>query len=212
MRLRNVPGSKELIEASPYCVNDPAQYRGRWNTYFGNSAPIHVEIGMGKGQFIRQMALLHPEINYLGVELFASVLVRAVQKVEEEDLPNLRFLWVDAAKLPEVFAPGEVDRIYLNFSDPWPKARHAKRRLTSVPFLHRYRQFLSSDGQLEFKTDNQALFAFSLEAVPEAGWTLTAHTFDLHHQENMCADNVMTEYEEKFSGLGQPICKLIAKL
>lgn len=210
MRLRNVPGSKELIELSPYCVNDPAQYRGRWNTYFENDAPIHVEIGMGKGQFIRQMALLHPEINYLGVELFASVLVRAVQKVEEEDIPNLRFLWVDAADLPEIFAPGEVDRIYLNFSDPWPKARHAKRRLTSVPFLNRYRQFLSLDGQLEFKTDNQALFAFSLESVPEAGWNLIAHTFDLHHNEEMCAGNVMTEYEAKFSGLGQPICKLIA--
>lgn len=210
MRLRNVRGSQDVIKASPYCVDEPTQYKGCWNTYFGNEAPIHVEIGMGKGQFIRQMALLHPEINYIGVELFTSVLIRAVQKVEEEAIPNLRFLWLDAENLPEVFAAGEVDRIYLNFSDPWPKARHAKRRLTSVQFLNRYRQFLSPDGRLEFKTDNRILFDFSLESVPEANWQLTAHTFDLHHNEEMCQGNVMTEYEEKFSGLGQPICKLIA--
>lgn len=210
MRLRNIPGSQDVIKASPYCVDEPQQYRGVWHTYFGNEAPLHVEIGMGKGQFIRQMALLHPEINYIGVELFTSVLIRAVQKVEEEDIPNLRFLWIDAEKLPEVFAPGEVDRIYLNFSDPWPKARHAKRRLTSPQFLNRYREFLAADGCLEFKTDNQALFAFSLESVPEARWQLIAHTFDLHHDEAMNQGNVMTEYEAKFSGLGQPICKLIA--
>ena len=210
MRLRNIPGSQDVIKQSPYCVDEPQQYRGCWHTYFGNNAPLHVEIGMGKGQFIREMALLHPEINYIGVELFTSVLIRAVQKVEEEDIPNLRFLWIDAEKLPEVFATGEVNRIYLNFSDPWPKARHAKRRLTSPQFLNRYREFLAADGDLEFKTDNQDLFAFSLESVPEAGWKLIAHTFDLHHDETMNQGNIMTEYEAKFSGLGQPICKLIA--
>ena len=210
MRLRNIPGSQDVIKQSPYCVDEPQQYRGIWNQYFGNEAPLHVEIGMGKGQFIREMALLHPDINYIGVELFTSVLIRAVQKVEEEEIPNLRFLWIDAEKLPEVFAPGEVDRIYLNFSDPWPKARHAKRRLTSPQFLNRYREFLAADGDLEFKTDNQDLFAFSLESVPEAGWKLIAHTFDLHHDESMNPGNIMTEYEAKFSGLGQPICKLIA--
>ena len=210
MRLRNIPGSQDVIKQSPYCVDEPEQYKGCWHTYFGNESPIHVEIGMGKGQFIREMARTHPEINYIGVELFTSVLIRAVQKVEEEEIPNLRFLWIDAEKLPEVFAAGEVDRIYLNFSDPWPKARHAKRRLTSPQFLNRYRQFLAADGRLEFKTDNQDLFAFSLESVPEAGWELVAHTFDLHHDETMNQGNVMTEYEAKFSGLGQPICKLIA--
>ncbi len=210
MRLRNVQGSQDIIKASPYCVENPGQYQGCWNTYFKRAAPLHVEIGMGKGRFIREMALLHPEINYLGVELFSSVLIRAVQKVADEDIPNLRFLWLNAESLPEVFGPGEVDRIYLNFSDPWPKARHAKRRLTSVPFLDRYRLFLAANGQLEFKTDNEALFRFSLESVPEAGWRLTACTFDLHRDEIMNEGNVLTEYEEKFSDRGQPIFKLIA--
>ena len=171
---------------------------------------------MGKGRFLMDMAKLHPEINYVGIEMYDSVLLRALQKRERleetgEKLANLKFMCVDARLLPEIFEKGEVQKIYLNFSDPWPKARHAKRRLTSREFLARYEEILEDDGVIEFKTDNKGLFEFSLEEVGEAGWKLLAHTFDLHNQADMMEGNVMTEYEEKFSSMGNPICKLIAK-
>ena len=172
---------------------------------------------MGKGRFLMDMASLHPEINYVGVEMYDSVLLRALQKRERmeadgEKLDNLKFMCIDARILPDIFEKGEVQRIYLNFSDPWPKARHAKRRLTSREFLARYSQILTTGETVEFKTDNKDLFEFSLEEVTEAeGWTLLAHTFDLHHREDMMVGNVMTEYEEKFSSMGNPICKLIAR-
>ena len=172
---------------------------------------------MGKGRFLMDMASRHPEINYVGVEMYDSVLLRALQKRERmeadgEKLDNLKFMCIDARILPDIFEKGEVQRIYLNFSDPWPKARHAKRRLTSREFLARYSQILTTGETVEFKTDNKDLFEFSLEEVTEAeGWTLLAHTFDLHHQEDMMVGNVMTEYEEKFSSMGNPICKLIAR-
>ena len=156
------------------------------------------------------MAKLHPEINYVGIEMYSSVLLRALQKMEAEPLPNLKFICEDARLLPEIFDKGEVDHIYLNFSDPWPKDRHAKRRLTSPTFFGRYNRILKKEGKVEFKTDNQPLFEFSLESVKEAGWNLVAHTFDLHHHETMNEGNIMTEYEEKFSSQGNPICKLIA--
>ena len=160
------------------------------------------------------LARLHPEINYVGIEMYDSVLLRALQKREEleqngETYSNLFFMRVDARLLPEIFEKGEVDKIYLNFSDPWPKARHAKRRLTSREFLARYDQILVPDGKVEFKTDNKGLFEFSLEEVQEAGWNLEASTFDLHHNEEMVKGNVMTEYEEKFSSMGNPICKMV---
>ena len=166
---------------------------------------------MGKGRFLMDMAVLHPEINYIGIEMYDSVLLRAVQKREklETELKNLFFIRMDARQLPEVFAEGEVDRIYLNFSDPWPKDRHAKRRLTSDRFLAVYDKILQPDGIIEFKTDNQDLFRYSLESIPEAGWQVTSHTFDLHHSD-MAEGNVMTEYEAKFSAEGKPICKLTA--
>jgi tRNA (guanine-N7-)-methyltransferase len=169
---------------------------------------------MGKGRFLMDMARLHPDINYVGIEMYDSVLLRALQKREEledngESLPNLFFMRVDARNLPEIFNTGEVDKIYLNFSDPWPKARHAKRRLTSRQFLSRYDKILGKDGTVEFKTDNRELFEFSLEEVEAANWTLLAHTFDLHNNAEMMQGNVMTEYEEKFSSMGNPICKLI---
>ena len=162
------------------------------------------------------MAKLHPEINYVGIEMYDSVLLRALQKRERleeegEKLTNLMFMCIDARLLPEIFEKGEVQKIYLNFSDPWPKARHAKRRLTSREFLARYEQILADDGVVEFKTDNKGLFEFSLEEVEAAGWKLLAHTFDLHNQAEMMEGNVMTEYEEKVSSMGNPICKLIAK-
>ena len=157
----------------------------------------------------------HPEINYVGIEMYDSVLLRALQKMEEREhagtLPeNLVFLRMDARTLPLVFEKGEVGKIYLNFSDPWPKERHAKRRLTSRQFLERYNQILAADGVVEFKTDNKGLFEFSLEEVEKAGWKLLGHTFDLHHDSAMNEGNVMTEYEEKFSSMGNPIYKLIA--
>ena len=191
MRLRNIPGAKAAITGSSYVVQNPEEWKGKWKQCFTKEQPLHIEVGMGKGRFLMDMASLHPEINYVGVEMYDSVLLRA---------------------LPDIFEKGEVQRIYLNFSDPWPKARHAKRRLTSREFLARYSQILTTGETVEFKTDNKDLFEFSLEEVTEAeGWTLLAHTFDLHHQEDMMVGNVMTEYEEKFSSMGNPICKLIAR-
>ena len=209
MRLRNIPGAGEVIDNSPYCIKEPVELKGKWHDFLGNNNPIHIEVGMGKGRFLIDLARLHPEINYIGIERYTSVLLRAVQKMQEDELPNVHFLCIDAATLPDIFDRNEVDRIYLNFSDPWPKARHAKRRLTSREFLARYDQILVQDGKVEFKTDNKELFEFSLEEVEEAGWNLEASTFDLHHNEEMVQGNVMTEYEEKFSSMGNPICKMV---
>ena len=209
MRLKNVPGAREAIDASSFTISDPEAWKGRWQEVFGRKAPLHIEIGMGKGQFLTSLASTHPEINYIGIEKFSSVLVRAVQKQNELELPNLRLIRMDADGLTDVFAPGEIDRIYLNFSDPWPKERHAKRRLTSVEFLRRYENILAKDGRVEFKTDNQPLFDFSLEAAEEAGWKLLAVTRDLHHDASMKEGNIMTEYEERFSAQGNPICKMV---
>ncbi len=212
MRLRNIPGSKEVITESAYVVQNPETHKGKWNELFSNNNPIHIEVGMGKGRFIMDMASVHPDINYIGIEMYDSVLLRAVQKREqrEEELTNLFFIRMDARLLPDIFEKGEVERVYLNFSDPWPKERHAKKRLTSIQFLERYDKILKEGGLVEFKTDNKDLFEFSLEEVQEAGWTLLAHTFDLHNTPDMVEGNVMTEYEEKFSSMGNPIHKLIA--
>lgn len=209
MRLKNVPGARETIDASAFTIPEPEVWKGRWQELFGRQAPLHIEIGMGKGQFLTALAAEHPDINYIGIEKFSSVLVRAVQKQNELELPNLRLIRMDADSITDVFAPGEVDRIYLNFSDPWPKERHAKRRLTSVEFLRRYENILAKDGHVEFKTDNQPLFEFSLEAAEEAGWKLLAVTRDLHHDTALNKGNIMTEYEERFSAQGNPICKMI---
>lgn len=211
MRLRNIPGADEAIADSPHCIQEPMAEKGRWHLIFGNENPIHIEIGMGKGQFIMKLAKEHPDINYIGIERYSSVLLRALQKMEIEPLPNIRFLCMDASIITEVFDKEEVAKIYLNFSDPWPKERHAKRRLTSRQFFERYDKILAGNGVVEFKTDNDDLFAFSMEEIAEAGWTLDAHTFDLHHDPVLNEGNVMTEYEEKFSSLGHPIHKLIAR-
>ena len=187
MRLRNIPGANEAVASSPYCIQNPSEHRGQWHAFLQSASPIHVEIGMGKGRFLMDLAEQNPDIQYIGIERYTSVLLRAVQKMDELQLPNVHFICEDAAKLPEVFAQAEVDRIYLNFSDPWPKDRHAKRRLTSRQFLERYDQFLAPDGRI-----------------------LDASTRDLHHDSKMNEGNIMTEYEEKFSSMGNPICKLIA--
>lgn len=212
MRLRNIKGSQEVIHNSKWVIQDPKEQKGRWSRLFSCDRPIHIEVGMGKGRFLMDMAKAHPEVNYIGIEMYDSVLLRAVQKADaSEDAPdNFRFIRMDARELPEVFAQGEVERIYLNFSDPWPKERHAKRRLTSRDFLARYQQILPKGNFVEFKTDNRSLFDFSLDEIREAGWTLDGFTYDLHHDLDLNAGNIMTEYEEKFSSAGNPICKLIA--
>ncbi len=209
MRLRNITGSREVIGDSRFVVHEPNEQKGKWQALFGNANPIRIEIGMGKGKFLHTLAKMNPDINYVGIEKYSSVLLRAIQKMEEEELPNLMFIRMDAEEIADVFGTGEVDKIYLNFSDPWPKDRHAKRRLPSRQFLSRYDQILKKDGKLEFKTDNRDLFDFAVEEVPEAGWKIEALTYDLHHEEEMLAGNVMTEYEEKFSSMGNPICKYI---
>ena len=211
MRLRNIPGAGEVIDNSPYCIKEPVEVTGKWPDFLGNNNPLHIEVGLGKGRFLMDLARLHPEINYIGIERYTSVLLRAVQKMQEDELPNVHFLCIDAATLPDIFDRNEVDRIYLNFSDPWPKDRHARRRLTSSEFLARYDLFLAPDGRIEFKTDNQDLFTFSLEEIESSDkWHLDASTRDLHHDAAMNEGNIMTEYEEKFSAVGNPICKLIA--
>lgn len=209
MRLRNITGSEEVIANSEYVINEPREYKGRWKEYLDKEKELHIEIGMGKGRFLMEMAALHPDIQYLGIEKYSSVLLRAVQKMEKNPLPNLHFLLMDAKEITEVFAVGEVDRIYLNFSDPWPKDRHAKRRLPSRQFLQLFDQILKADGRLEFKTDNRHLFDFAMEEVEPAGWKLKEATYDLHGDAKMKEGNVMTEYEEKFSSLGHPIFKYI---
>lgn len=209
MRLRNISGSREIIADSPYVIHEPEQYKGKIKELFHNQHPVHIEIGMGKGKFIMELALLHPEINYIGIEKYSSVLLRAIQKMEQNELPNLKFIRMDAEDITNIFAGEEVDRIYLNFSDPWPKDRHAKRRLPSKEFLEKYDAILKKEGKLEFKTDNKDLFDFALEQLPLAGWEAEKVTFDLHHDEEMNQGNIMTEYEERFSAMGNPIYKYI---
>lgn len=209
MRLRNVQGAKEAIDRNEFVIKEPRCQKGHWNELFGTDAPIDIEVGMGKGRFLITLAQQNPEINYIGIEKFSSVLIRALEKQNELRLPNLYFLREDATELTEFFGKSEVDRIYLNFSDPWPKDRHAKRRLPSREFLQRYDEILIQSGVIEFKTDNLELFRFALGELEPAGWHLDQMTEDLHHDAQMMQGNVMTEYEEKFSSMGNPICKYI---
>ncbi len=214
MRLRNIPGADDAVLRHPIAIKQEKENKGKWDLIFGNHQPIHIEIGMGKGQFLLTLAKQNPDINYIGIERYSSVLYRALEKIDSEEfreLKNVRFICMDAMEIPEVFEFGEIEKIYLNFSDPWPKKRHARRRLTSTCFLEQYDKILTKEGVVEFKTDNRPLFEFSLEQVQEAGWELVASTFDLHHDEEMNVGNVMTEYEEKFSGMGNPIHKLVTR-
>ena len=211
MRLRKISGADEKIEASASVVHNPEVFIDRWaSEIFRNDRPVEVEIGCGKGMFLMEMARLHPEVNYIGIEKFSSVLVRAVEKADLEPLPNLRFLRFDAAEILNIFSPGEVSRIYLNFSDPWPKARHAKKRLTHREFLRKYQTILAPGGLLVQKTDNEGLFDFSLEELWAEGWEILQETRDLHRSPE-AAGNVMTEFERKFTTLGKPVFKLVAK-
>ena len=209
MRLRNITGADTYIENSTYVIQDPMSHKGNWSHVFEKEGALHIEVGMGKGRFMMELAQLHPDINYIGIEMYSSVLLRAVQKMEENPISNLRFIRMDAREIEDVFAPGEVDKIYLNFSDPWPKDRHAKRRLPSRQFLARFDKILKKEGNIEFKTDNKDLFDFAVEEVEPAGWKIDAITYDLHKDEVMSEGNIMTEYEEKFSSKGNPIYKYI---
>lgn len=209
MRLRNISGSREVIADSKFVVHEPKEMKNKWNELFGNDHPIHIEIGMGKGRFIMNLAALHPEVNYIGIEKYSSVLLRGIQKMEADPLPNLFFIRMEAEEIEEVFGQEEISKIYLNFSDPWPKDRHAKRRLPSREFLRRYDTILKKNGNIEFKTDNGDLFRFALEELEPAGWILDQVTEDLHNNEEMMKDNIMTEYEEKFSSKGNRIFKYV---
>ncbi len=208
MRLRHNPKADIAVENSEYVEQDPKSRKGCWKELFGNDNPIHIEIGMGKGRFLMELALQNPEINYVGIERVATVLYKALKKQEELKLPNLRLMAFNADEINEVFEKDEVDRIYLNFSDPWPKDRHALRRLTSPKFLSLYDKFLKKDGFIEFKTDNRGLFDYSLEAAIIAGWKTRDVTYDLHNSE-YSKGNIMTEYEERFTSMGVPINKVI---
>jgi len=210
MRLRYVKGAKELIASKPELILDNIN-----NDFidlgklFSNDFPIHIEIGMGKGKFVYTKALLNPKINYIGIERFDSVIVRALEKVIEEPLSNLMLLRTDASDLREIFSNKSIERIYLNFSDPWPKDRHAKRRLTHKNFLNIYKDLLKEDCEVHFKTDNKDLFQFSYEELTNYPMNITYMELDLHNSD--FKGNVMTEFEEKFSRLGNKIYKLTAK-
>lgn len=210
MRVRNRPGAAEMLAAHPnFVISDPTLWKGKWNELFENDHPIHIEIGMGKGQFITGMAKAHPEINYIGVEMQVSVVSIALDKLIEQLLPNLKLLHVDGSALTEYFADSEVDQIYLNFSDPWPKKRHEKRRLTYKTFLAVDEQILRPNGEIHFKTDNQGLFEYSLASFSQYGMILKQVWLDLH--QSQFEGNIMTEYEEKFSSKGQRIYRVEAQ-
>ena len=209
MRLRNIKGSRETITQHDYVIQDPEQYRGMWHKkLFHNNNPIHIEIGMGKGQFISQLAKRDKEINFLGIEKYSSVLLRALEKRADLNIDNLFYLRFDAENITDLFGQDEVDKIYLNFSDPWPKERHAKRRLTSSQYLDKYNLFLKKEGEIAFKTDNQPLFDFSIEQAKASNWQLRTITYDLHNSP-VSEGNIMTEYEERFSSMGNSICYLV---
>lgn len=210
-RVRKQPGTREaLMQYAPFVVLEPEQQKSQWQTLFGNDHAIQMEVGMGKGKFISTMARQHPDINFIGVEVIEEVLLDAVKRMNRaEGIPNnLRLVWSNADLLEDLFAPGEIDRIYLNFSDPWPKTRHAKRRLTHKNFLDQYAAILKAEGEIHFKTDNQGLFEFSLNEFSACDWKLKNIQLDLYRK--LPEDNVATEYETKFHLQGMPIYRLEA--
>jgi tRNA (guanine-N7-)-methyltransferase len=209
LRLRNVPGAREILQSTPDFILEPENLKGKWAEHFNNSHPIHIEIGSGKGKFVTTLALQNKDINFIAIEKFATVLLKLVKKIPEEGYPNLAILNSDAEMLTQFFEPGEIHKIYLNFSDPWPRKRHEKRRLTHVRFLETFKSLLKSDGTIAFKTDNHDLFDFSIGQFELAGYLLEDITYDLHHSP-LSQENVTTEYEEKFISQGMPIYGLTA--
>ena len=214
MRLRHIKGCEDFISDAKECIREDKaiEQKGKIQDIFKEKRPLQIEIGMGTGRFIRNMAIKNPDINFIGIEKYESVLMKAIQRKRnletEKEIDNLRFLCADARKLAEIFDVGEVDKIFLNFSDPWPKDRHANRRLTSPDFLNIYDTILKKDGVIEFKTDNRGLFEYSLEVIKDSKWKLNYCSFDFH-SEKESEGNIMTEYEEKFAGQGNKICKMI---
>lgn len=202
MRLKHVKGANEQIEASKYIIKDPSNFSIK--QVFSNSNPLYIEIGMGKGDFIINNALKYPDINFIGIEKFDSVIVRAVQKLEDTDIPNLRLIRMDATEIDSVFKK-EVDLLYLNFSDPWPKERHEKRRLTSKIFLDKYTRILKTN-HIIMKTDNRKLFEYSIKSFTDYGYKIKDISLDLYKDD--LKDNIPTEYEKKFSSQGLPIYKI----
>ncbi|TWI56919.1 tRNA (guanosine(46)-N7)-methyltransferase TrmB [Halalkalibacter nanhaiisediminis] len=210
MRLRHKPWATEELERHPHIViQNPSQHKGKWKELFGNDHPIHVEVGTGKGQFLVGMGVLHPDINYIGIEKYDSVLLTAMERVKESEQPNVKFLNEDVGELLDFFSDEEIDRVYINFTDPWPKNRHEKRRLTYKGYLRLYEQLLKRNGEVHFKTDNQGLFEYSLESFANYGMTLHQVSLDLHRSNYK--GNVMTEYEEKFSKKGMRIYRCEAQ-
>ena len=211
MRLRKVKDADiKLEENTRYFVSNPKDYKGKWNTLFKNDNPIHIEVGCGKGKFILELAKKNPDINYIAIEKYDSVLLRVSEKLAEEDYDNLKITILDAKEIAEFFGDEEISRIYLNFSDPWPKNHHAKRRLTSKLFLDQYKKILTKDGEIHQKTDNRGLFEFSLESFNENGFKLSNISLDLHKDLEKYPFNVTTEFEEKWSPKG-PIYRLEAR-
>ncbi len=207
MRRRRVKGSDEkIVTYKDHVVTQAQEYRGKWKELFGNNNPIHLEIGIGRGSFLKKFAIKHPEINYIGIETKEEVMLYGVKESYEEGLTNIKFIWQDAANLNDFFDLKEVDRIYLNFSDPWPKNRHSKRRLTAGSFLEMYRDVLVDQGEVHFKTDHEELFEFSLNSFSEKGWKLKNISLDLY--KNLPEDNIPTDYETKFVEQGLKIYRL----
>ena len=204
MRQRNVKNKEKIITSSKYFINNPENCIGKWSTYFQNNNPIHIEIGMGKGQFIIENAKRYPNINFIGIEKYDSILALALKKINIE-LPNLVMLRLDAFNIDSIFKE-EIDTIYLNFSDPWPKKRHAKRRLTSPEFLKKYDLIFKNNNHIVMKTDNKDLFSYSIKTLNNHGYYINHITFDLEKEKDSL--NIMTEYEEKFTKLNNPIYKI----
>lgn len=196
MRQRNVKNKKDIINNSRYIILNPSELKGYWQGLFNNNNPIYIEIGMGKGDFILENALKYPNINFIGIEKYDSIIALAIKKIEKNDLNNLKLIRMDALNINDVFDK-EVSKIFLNFSDPWPKPRHAKRRLTSDIFLEKYEDIFKNDKVIEMKTDNQNLFEYSLISFNNNGYRINEISLDLHNSD--INDNIMTEYERKFS-------------
>ncbi|MFD3257684.1 tRNA (guanosine(46)-N7)-methyltransferase TrmB [Paenibacillus lentus] len=218
MRLRGRKGIRENLEQQKHLVIlDPREYKGRWSEVFGNDRPIHIELGMGKGQFISGMSVKHPDVNFIGMDMYDELIRRASEKVRgvwqergQEEPQSVRLALGNIESIEEFFSPGEIERIYLNFSDPWPKKKHGRRRLTHPRFLNKYRSLLNENGEIHFKTDSRALFQFSLNAFAACGLQMNNISLDLHH-EGINEEHVMTEYETKFVNQGVNIhrCEVI---
>lgn len=210
MRLRNIKNAYEKVAVNErYFIPNPNEFKGKWHEIFGNNNPIHIEIGMGKGRFLCELAAINPDINYIGIEKFTSVLLRASEKLAELDLNNIKIINIDAINLCDYFDKDEITRIYLNFSDPWPKNRHHLRRLSSRVFLEKYDSIFRKDMVIYQRTDNQALYIYSLESYSEHGCVLSDISFDLHKDKDG-EELITTEYEDKFSDKGMPIYSVVA--